>query len=336
MKPQKKHITIEDNIKRIQRLIKELVLAPRIHALQWAKITSQTPNMKIGYPGQHLASLVVGMKGKRTAARGKDIIDGSEVKSCSRVDASDKCKVCEEKVSRSETICEICGSTDIVRDNTSKWLFTIRSQEDLDLLTKTVKRIILVLADYPGFDNNNFNDIQFQVFEIWTNSPRCGKFKEIMVDYYQNVYLSHKKKNSNKTPAPQNFWPYSFHFYLCNPIKVFSCVIEKANSSSPSLTIGNYVKPEQDRRKEKSEPLPTSLVYKREFIKLLKDAPIEIIKKSLTNEGDLDNLLALTNKKNFTIKQVSAYIPFIEEPLKDYLPIRKAKPFTIKKKHIRK
>ena len=172
MKPLAKHITINNNEKRIKLLIKELVLTPRLNALKWSKLTDKTPNMKIGYPGQHLASLVLGMKGKKTGARGNDIVDGSEVKSCSRVDASDKCNNCDEKLLRTETICPSCGSKDIKRDNTSKWLFTIRSVGDLTLLTKTVKRVVLVLADYPNFEKNDFNIIRFKVFENWTNSPR--------------------------------------------------------------------------------------------------------------------------------------------------------------------
>ena len=33
----------------------ELVLKPRLDLVKWATLTKQTPNMKIGYPGQHLA-----------------------------------------------------------------------------------------------------------------------------------------------------------------------------------------------------------------------------------------------------------------------------------------
>jgi hypothetical protein len=52
----------------IEKLIRELVLEPRLNALEWSKITKQTPNMKIGYPGQHLASLITGVQGVRTGA----------------------------------------------------------------------------------------------------------------------------------------------------------------------------------------------------------------------------------------------------------------------------
>ena len=68
--------------------------------IKWSSITNQTPNLKIGYPGQHLASLITGISGTGTGARGDDIADGSEVKSCSRVDQVDKCENCKSNVMR--------------------------------------------------------------------------------------------------------------------------------------------------------------------------------------------------------------------------------------------
>ena len=56
MKPEKKYITISDNIAKIKQLLSELVLEPRIKAIKWSSVTKQSPSLKIGYPGQHLAS----------------------------------------------------------------------------------------------------------------------------------------------------------------------------------------------------------------------------------------------------------------------------------------
>lgn len=264
MQPNLKYVTIDDNVNKIKKLIYELVLEPRLKALEWSEITKQTPNMKIGYPGQHLASLVVGMEGCKTGARGNDIIDGSEVKSCSRVDASDKCTKCSEKLSRTEIVCGVCGSTEISRDNTSKWLFTIRDENDLKVLTKDLDRVILVLADYPEFHLNNFDNIQFQVFEIWNNSERCQEFTNLMTNYFNNIYQVHKEKDSAKTPAPKNFWPYSYQFYKCNPIKVFSCVIKNANKN-PTINDLFYIEPNQDRSNLSSELMPSSILSKDEL-----------------------------------------------------------------------
>lgn len=82
MQPNKLLISINNNELLIKKLLYELILEPRLKALEWSKITKQTPNLKVGYPAQHLASLVLGMEGTKTGARGNDIVDGSEVKSC--------------------------------------------------------------------------------------------------------------------------------------------------------------------------------------------------------------------------------------------------------------
>jgi hypothetical protein len=296
MLPEKELITISDNKKLIERLLSDLVLEPRIKALKWSKITKQTPNMKVGYPGQHLASLVLGMAGAKTGARGNDIVDGSEVKSCSRVDQLDSCKDCGEKVLRIEIICPNCKSTNIERMDDSKWLFTIRSENDLKVLTKDVNRIVLALADYPEFDKDNFEDLRFQVFEIWTKSPRNQNFVKLMTNYYYKIYLAHKEKNPNKTPAPKNFWPYSYQFYMCNPIKVLNCIVKNANLT-PKIEIDYYVAPETDRNTLLSEMMPITVLNKEE-------------------------LKIIAEKTNIDLKEIKEKMPFISEQMRELLPLR--------------
>ena len=75
MQPDTRLITIHDNEKLIAEFISDMVIAPRRSAHKWAEVTNQTPNLKTGYPSQHLASLITGMKGTATGARGNDIID---------------------------------------------------------------------------------------------------------------------------------------------------------------------------------------------------------------------------------------------------------------------
>jgi hypothetical protein len=156
MKPNNKLITIHRNKELIEKLLIDLVLTPRLKALEWSKITKQTPNLKIGYPSQHLASLVLGMEGAKTGARGHDIVDGSEVKSCSRVDQLDSCNDCGEKILRIEPQCSNCASTNIKRMDDSKWLFTIRSEKDLNVLLEDVDRVVLSIADYPDFATSGY------------------------------------------------------------------------------------------------------------------------------------------------------------------------------------
>ncbi|MFM5886975.1 MAG: MamI family restriction endonuclease, partial [Dolichospermum sp.] len=246
MKPDINFITIHDNEAQIKALLKELILQPRINALKWSKITDQTPNLKIGYPGQHLASLITGVKGSKTAARGDDLADGTEVKSCSRIDQMDKCKDCKSPVSRSEKLCYVCGSKNIDRKEDSKWLFTIKNESDLQIITQDVKRVLLILGDYPNFNNQDYNTLRFQCFEIWTQSIRNQKFKEILSNYYYKIYLPNKHSKPKETPAPKNFWPYQYQFYLCNPILTFSCYVYNA-SNEPQIDIKHYIKPQEDR-----------------------------------------------------------------------------------------
>ena len=94
MQPDKTLITIRDNERLIKDFILDMIITPGRLAHKWAAITNQTPNLKIGYPAQHLASLITGMQGTATGARGNDIVDGSEVKACSKVDQLDKCRNC--------------------------------------------------------------------------------------------------------------------------------------------------------------------------------------------------------------------------------------------------
>jgi len=160
MQPNKKFITIGDNLNKIKQLLHELVLQPRLNAIKWSAITKQTPNIKIGYPGQHLASLIAGMEGERTGARGNDLVDGSEVKSCSRINQLDICRSCRSPVARLEKRCPTCNSLDIERKNDSKWLFGIRNETELNLLLHRVKRVLLVIGDYPNFDDGDFNTLR--------------------------------------------------------------------------------------------------------------------------------------------------------------------------------
>lgn len=259
MQPNLNLITINNNISLIEEFLTELVLEPRINALKWSKITHQTPNLKIGYPGQHLASLITGVKGKKTGARGDDLEDGTEVKSCSRIDQMDKCKECKFPVARVEKICLNCNSPNIDRKEDSKWLFTIRSEKDLKLLIEDVPRVLFILGDYPNFAQKDFETLRFQSFEIWTNSDRHKRFKEIMSNYYFQIYLEHKKSDPKKTPAPENFWPYKYQFYLCNPILTFACTVSNA-STKPQIVINHYVEPYVNRNEIESIPMPVKLL----------------------------------------------------------------------------
>lgn len=321
MKPNPEHITIDDNENKILQLLQELVLAPRIKAIEWSKITKQTPNMKIGYPGQHLASLITGVPGVRTGARGDDLLDGSEVKSCSRVDQLDTCKDCGQKVLRIEENCPHCDSTNIKRMDDSKWLFSIKSEEELKLLTETIDRVFLTIADYPNFEDDDFETIRFQAFEIWNNTERHKYFKVLMTNYYNKLFLKHIEKNPSKTPAPKNFWPYSYQFYLCNPVKVFQCTVTTANTN-PDIKIDFYVEPQTDRETLIPESMPTSVLKKEEFNKIYESSDSNKLSSLLANGKSMEDLKKIYDKKSLDKRRLKETLPYLDEVNRSYLDLR--------------
>lgn len=321
MKPDSKKITIFDNKTLIKELLRELVLSPRVDAIKWSKITKQTPNMKIGYPGQHLASLVTGIEGKRTGARGDDLKDGSEVKSCSRVDQLDSCNDCKARVLRIESVCPECGSSNLKRMDDSKWLFTIRSESELTLLTKTIDRVFLTIADYPEFSKNNFESIRFQAFEIWNRTERHKNFSVLMENYFHKIFLEHIKRNPNKTPAPKNFWPYSYQFYLCNPVKVFEAVAEKANTA-PSIKIRHYVEPDFDRSALVPAPMPSDLLSIAEVRTLCEPGNAYSVTPLLADGYTLGNLRELLSKRSLDRKLLAKILPCLDEKARSLLRLR--------------
>lgn len=321
MKPDKKFIKIGNNENRIKLLLNELVLRPRVRALYWSKITKQTPNMKVGYPGQHLVSLVTGMEGVRTGARGDDLEDGSEIKSCSRVDQLDNCKDCKKKLLRIEPKCPHCGSCSINRMKDSKWLFAVKSEEDLVLLTKTIDRILLTISDYPNYDTGNFDIIRFQIFEIWNNTDRHKKFSITMENYYNKIFLKHIEKDPRKTPAPKNFWPYSYQFYLCNPVKVFEAIVKNANYA-PNIEIKLLVGPDVDRETVTSEKMPTSLLSIKELKILSTPENKYTIETQLKDKKTFNDFVSLSSKKTVDKNKLKETLPYINQNTRELLSLR--------------
>ena len=265
MRPDPNQVTIPDNLLNIRSMLQELILRPRRELTRWAALTKQTPNIKIGYTGQHLASLVTGVEGARTGARGHDLTDGSEVKSCSRVDQLDKCKSCNAAVARLEHECPECRSNNIKRNNDSKWLLTVRSEDELTTLLDRVPRVLFILSDYPNFIEQDWNTLQFQIFEIWPQDQRHRNFRTLMHNYFYNIYLPHIEKNARKTPAPKNFWPYSFQFYMCNPVRIFNCITTGALENAPRFEDVQYIEPLTDRQTVEPVPMPLSLLKPNEL-----------------------------------------------------------------------
>ncbi len=267
MKPDKSKISITDNKNLIIQFLEDLIIKPRQDIQKWANITKQTPSLKIGYIGQHLASLILGMEGGRTGARGHDIIDGTEVKSCTKVDQADKCRDCNKRVMRSETKCSHCGSKNIKRNDDSKWLFSIRTKEELLQYKNEIKRILLLISDYPYFNENNFETIRFEAFELYKDDDRMSVFYDLLADYFYNNYKP--KIDANKKTAPMNFHPYKYQFYMCNPVKIFSCHIENIDTKNPEILIHHYIEPAIDRSTLPTENMPVTTLSKKELLRCI-------------------------------------------------------------------
>jgi hypothetical protein len=249
----------------ITKCISDLFINPRKTMYEWSSITEQTAHIKIGYVGQHLASVVLNTKGCKTAARGEDCLDKSEVKSCSRIDQSDKCNRCKINITRFDKMCPKCNQNDkIKRNNDSKWLLTIRSEDDLKKYL-TLDRLVLIIEDYSDFDENNYDDIAIKVYEIYPKKEQCKHFKSMLMDYYENIYLANVKKNPQKVPAPKNLWPYSFQFYMCNPVKIFECKISNY-IIEPCIDVIKYINHSSVRTTCDIEKMPLKLLSKEEKI----------------------------------------------------------------------
>jgi hypothetical protein len=239
----------------IRECVMDLFVRPRMILHKWAGITEQTCHTKIGYVGQHLASVLLNVRGCKTGARGLDCMDGTEVKSCSRVDQSDKCKRCDINVSRTDPVCPVCEGA-VVRNNDSKWLLTIRNQEDLDRYL-ALDRILLILEEYPRFHENHFDDISIRAFEIYPKRNRA--FGDLLRSYYHDIFL----KSKSKVPAPKNLWPHSFQFYMCDPVEIFSCTV-RTFLTNPEITIHKYLAPHEPRTVP--VPMPRSVLNKTEKV----------------------------------------------------------------------
>lgn len=315
MQPNVSKVTLENNPRLIEDLLSDLVVNPRLQLIKWSKITRQTPNIKIGYPGQHLSSLISGVEGDRSGARGHDLKDGTEVKSCSRIDQLDKCLNCKFPVARLEAVCANCGSSKIKRNNDSKWLFSVRTPEEVEQLTNQIDRIMLLIGDYPNFDDGDFETLRYQAFEIWPKHERGTRFSEIIRNYYEKIYLEHKRRNVNANPAPKNFWPYQYQFYMCNPIKTFSCIITES-TTDPVINIETYIDAKIDRSSIASEIMPTKILKSAELKQILDHASDEEISNNLIPGATIEEFRLLSADKKIDM------LSGIDENLRKYLSLR--------------
>lgn len=204
-----------------EKLIYDLYIDLRKKIFEWSALTNQTPQARMGYVGQHLVSIVTGFGGSKSGARGYDIIFRhylyGEIKTCYRVDQLGKCKDCGLEVSAIEKICPYCNSGNIERKEDSKWLLTIKNNNDLKNMVEPFMYffVLFEFEDITDLYNENI------VASIWTVNPKNIGFYLCILDYYQNIL---SKSNSK---APFNLWPYKLKFYLMQPKLIYRSKISK-------------------------------------------------------------------------------------------------------------
>jgi len=206
----------------VEKFLREMYFERRQDIFEWAQITKQTPLIETKFLGQNLVSLVTGIVGKGTAARGDDLSDGSEVKTCSRLDQLSKCNKCKARVTALDKNCPRCGSTDITIMKDSHWIFTINTDEKKNrYLNETPKIYFLLIDDY------NLKGDELARFTIWVLYPKTDEYfrKQYIEDYYANYFK--KRKASGENPAPMNVHPRSPKFKKTNYDLAFEAVINK-------------------------------------------------------------------------------------------------------------
>ena len=202
----------------IKECLRDLYLEPRSMIRKWAEITNQTCQVRLAYPGQHVVSLITGIKGIGSAARGDDLSDGSEIKTCSRADQLSECKDCNAKVPIFQQKCPICGSTNINIKEDSHWIFPIKSEDELELLLGKVPRIILVLFDKESHERDIVR------IRVWVIDPQDKYVRGFFEQYFHDNYQ--KKVAEGKKAAPCNLHPLKYDFYLMNPMLIFQANID--------------------------------------------------------------------------------------------------------------
>ena len=198
-------------------LISELYLSLRRVINEWASVTDQTAQARMGYIGQHLVSVVTGYPGGKSGARGHDLLlpggEHAEIKSCYRIDQLGSCNDCDARVAGIEVICANCGSEDLKRNDDSKWLIGIRNDEEFATILDPTS-YYLVLFDFVVVDAR-----QGIRASIWRVDPKCPGFVLGMVDYYRNI------RENSQSKAPFNLWPFMLKFYLMRPVLIYRSLI---------------------------------------------------------------------------------------------------------------
>ena len=214
-----------------ERLLSDLYIDLRRRVNNWAAITKQTSQARMGYVGQHLVSVVTGYEGSRSGARGYDLVIGDEeygeIKTCYRVDQLGKCNTCQSAVASTELRCPVCQSPDLERKDDSKWLITIKHTNEYSKIIDP-RYYFLVLFDF--LDLNNPDTIRAS---IWRVDPKSPGFAYCMIDYYENI------RSKSQSKAPFNLWPFQLKFELMKPELIYRSYITSDDEITTEIFPGD-------------------------------------------------------------------------------------------------
>jgi len=231
------------HIKVIKKLLYDIYLRYRQKLIKWAEITKQTAIVDPEYLSMHLVSVFLGIPGTGTAARGFDLVDGSEVKSSSRVEQLGKCRECGAAVMSFEEKCGNCGSENIERKFDSHWIFSLRNEQEVGKLLSR-PTIHLVLFDYEDVNKRGVVRIR-----EWKLNPK-DKFVQVFFrDYYFEEFFRNRV-NKGETPAPCNLHPDKPLTKSLKPMLVFLGKIDFATSRISVKFINSEGIPEKIKKPE--------------------------------------------------------------------------------------
>lgn len=228
----------------VKDCLHDLYIQPRKNLYKWSQITEQTAQVRLAYPGEHLASVISNVPGTGSAARGDDLSDGTEVKTCSRADQLSECRSCGTKVLVWQEECPECGSEDINIKTDSHWIFSITSQKELELYRDVVPRLLLLMFDRESHETDK---VRLRAWEVDTDQ---WYYKAFVTDYFENNYKV--KRDRGESPAPLNLHPEKYDFYMMEPELVFHADMD---IEEDDVDIVRW-----DFDDTKKEPMPTDYV----------------------------------------------------------------------------
>ena len=304
-----------------EKLIFDLYVDLRKRINKWAAITNQTAQARMGYVGQHLTSVVTGFPGGKSGARGHDLIlpnnDYAEIKTCYRIDQLGRCDSCKARIASIEQICPECGSSDIRRNDDSKWLIGIRHDEEFSQILEP-KAYYLVLFDFVDFQTPD--DVRASIWEV---DPKLPGFAYCMVDYRLNI------QSKSTSRAPFNLWPFQLKFCLMRPELIYRSTISIASESINTEIFPGRDLPQlhglepldtysrsQNLTIDKIKLLAKLLDFSEELPQMTKRNSLGFIQEYINNRGIATTEVADKVATALYLEDIRTHIATLPEPLR--------------------